>query len=177
MNYSEGIKYMQDLCDNEKKGVFFPESTYKKLKIYYPGYKNHGDYRLEIEGQNAPPKHTDICKWLYNMLINKQCEFIQLKKLLTDIYENGTNVCVKRYSIPEVQKIVSLIYWITLQDEINYPQPKYQGRRMPFSRYFEAMYCAEYKCSFDLDMVLDRCKNKGYIPCIYDLSNAPSFYY
>jgi hypothetical protein len=30
------------------------------------------------------------------------------------------------------------VFWITLQEEINYPQPKFFGRKLPFQRYFEA---------------------------------------
>ena len=177
MNYIEGINYMKNLCKNGK-GVLSPEDSYPELKIHYPGYKKHGDYRMEIEGNNYVPKHTDVCICLYNMLKKNQCDFVELKKLLIDIYENGTNVCAENYKIPKVKKIVSIIYWITLQDEINYPQPKYKGRRMPFSRYFEAILCTQKEYEyFTLENVLERCNNRGTIPTLYNITDAPNFYY
>jgi hypothetical protein len=42
-----------------------------------------------------------------------------------------------------IDELVALIKWISLQEDINYPIPNYQGRRMPFARYWEAIYCAE----------------------------------
>jgi hypothetical protein len=37
-----------------------------------------------------------------------------------------------------------LIKWIALQEDINYPpRHGYQGRRMTFARYHEAVLCAE----------------------------------
>lgn len=45
------------------------------------------------------------------------------------------------YSIPE---LASVIKWIALQEDINYPMSQgYEGRRMPFSRYLEAVHQAE----------------------------------
>ena len=42
-----------------------------------------------------------------------------------------------------VEELVAVIKWIALQEDINYPMPRYEGRRMPFARYLEAIYCAE----------------------------------
>ena len=43
------------------------------------------------------------------------------------------------YSLDELANSIS---WIVLQEDINYPMPRYQGRKMPFYRYLEALYCA-----------------------------------
>ena len=40
-------------------------------------------------------------------------------------------------------ELAHVIMWIVLQEDINYPMPKYEGRRMPFYRYLEAIYCAK----------------------------------
>lgn len=40
-------------------------------------------------------------------------------------------------------QLAHLIMWIVLQEDINYPMPRLQGRRMPFYRYLEAIYCAQ----------------------------------
>lgn len=95
--------------------------------------------------------------------------------LLDDIYQNGTNIDISKYSYSETERLAALIYWITLQDEINYPQPRYNGRRMPFCRYFEAVYCAKNN-DFTLEDVCKRCNNRRHVPALYSISKAPSFY-
>lgn len=44
------------------------------------------------------------------------------------------------YSLDE---LIHSILWIVLQEDINYPMPRFQGRRMPFYRYLETLYCAQ----------------------------------
>lgn len=176
MNYDDGIKLMNELC-SEGEGIITPEPSYPNLTIHYPGYKGRGDYRMEIKGNEHPPSHTEVCNWLHNMIKKKDVNFEDLKSLLLDIYDNGTNVDSDDYEIPEAPKIIAVIYWITLQDEINYPQPTYQGRRMPFSRYFESIYCTQDESMFNFEDVLQRCNNRGHTPAPYNIPNAPSFYY
>ena len=43
-------------------------------------------------------------------------------------------------SFPE---LLGAMKWIALQEDVNYPHG--QGRRMPFARYLEAIYCAEHQ--------------------------------
>ena len=67
---------------------------------------------------------------------------------------------------------------MTLQDEINFPQPRSQERRMPFSRYFEAIYCAAFNdAPYTIENVMQRCNNIGMVPRPYKLKNTPEFYY
>lgn len=40
-----------------------------------------------------------------------------------------------------IAELADYIPWIVLQEDINYPMPQYLGRRMPFFRYLEAVYC------------------------------------
>jgi hypothetical protein len=42
-----------------------------------------------------------------------------------------------------IDQLAHLIMWIVLQEDINYPMPRLQGRRMPFYRYLETIYCAQ----------------------------------
>ncbi len=42
-----------------------------------------------------------------------------------------------------IDQLAHLIMWIVLQEDINYPMPRLQGRRMSFYRYLEAIYCAK----------------------------------
>ncbi|AGF57804.1 hypothetical protein B0P06_003889 [Clostridium saccharoperbutylacetonicum] len=44
----------------------------------------------------------------------------------------------KNYSISELSILIPLI---VLQEDINYPMPKYQGRKMSFYRYIESISC------------------------------------
>lgn len=50
-------------------------------------------------------------------------------------------------------ELVSLMTWVVLQEDINYPPPN-QGRRMPFMRYLEAVLVAQGHPTYKLgDMV------------------------
>lgn len=54
----------------------------------------------------------------------------------------------------------TLIPWISLQEDINYPMSigHYQGRMMPFYRYIEAVFCgiSKDRNSYSLDKVIER---------------------
>lgn len=53
----------------------------------------------------------------------------------------------KNYSIAE---LAISIFWIALQEDINYPREKgFEGRQMPFDRYIEALAVADNKISCD----------------------------
>lgn len=145
------------------------------MQIIYPGYKKPGDYRLELSSMAKPPCHTYMCNYLHDIIIEQKCDYEQMVSLLDDIYQNGTNIDISKYSYSETERLAALIYWITLQDEINYPQPRYNGRRMPFCRYFEAVYCAKNN-DFTLEDVCKRCNNRWHVPALYSISKAPSFY-
>ena len=47
----------------------------------------------------------------------------------------------RSYSISEAS---DLIPWVAMQEDMNYPMPRYEGRRMPFARYMEAVYCGAH---------------------------------
>ena len=176
MNYSQGITYMKNLCQNGS-GTFSPESTYPKLIVSYPGYKQNGDYRVNISTLGAAPTHFDVCQHIYDGIQNGTNNYHLIVQLLEDIYENGTDIDFSNYAINNVEKLTVLIYWMTLQDEINYPQPRFQGRRMPFSRYFEAAYCAySPKCTYNMSDVEARCSNRGNRPTPYNIVGVPAFY-
>jgi hypothetical protein len=60
------------------------------------------------------------------------------------------------------EELFSSIFWIVLQEDINYPMPKYQGRKMPFSRYLEALHC--FESDHTLNEVISRALVEGYPP-------------
>ena len=178
MTYDEGIKYMERLSLGvttlHSKTI---KTDYDCLYIKYPGYKESGDYQVNYN--NHPPTHQEVCMMLYNLVRNSKNIYSQLFDLLSDLYRNGTNILGK-YSLGNIDAdfLITLIFWMTLQDEINFPQPRFQGRRMPFSRYFEAIYCAAFDdAPYTIENVMQRCNNRGTVPQPYDLENAPSFYF
>ncbi|EGT3614304.1 hypothetical protein E5N06_13325 [Clostridium perfringens] len=57
------------------------------------------------------------------------------------------------YSIEELKYLIS---YIVLQEDINYPMPKYNGRRMSFYRYIEAIICANNNNNYTLENVIER---------------------
>lgn len=170
MNYTEGIEYMLSLSN--KEGLFSP---YEGIVIYYPGYKRKGDYRLTVEGGNAP-RHETISRMLYDLINKNEYSFQQLKDFLIDIYYNGTNTT---YSSPNLQYLQNLIYWITLQEEINYPRNRgFAGINLAFCRFVEAIYSTQPYSNFNIRTVQLRCNNhNGPRPALYPLIDAPDFYH
>ena len=46
-----------------------------------------------------------------------------------------------------IEELFSSIKWISIQEDFNYPMPRYQGRKMPYTRYIEAVHVAKHKDS------------------------------
>ena len=46
-----------------------------------------------------------------------------------------------------IEELFSSIKWISIQEDINYPMPRYQGRKMPYTRYIEVVHIAKHKDS------------------------------
>ena len=56
----------------------------------------------------------------------------------------------------EIEELLASMHWIVLQEDINYPISKgFEGRRMPFCRYLEAVYCASHE-DHSIDEVIER---------------------
>lgn len=178
MTYPEGIALMTGLYSKTlQQHSRIKDTGYDSLHIKYPGYRGPGDYQVNLRGK--APTHQEICRYLHNIVKNKTEKYTEIRMLLEDVYRNGTTV-LDRHTLRKTDAnfLITLIFWMTLQDEINYPQPKgYQGARMPFCRYFEAIYCAEYNAHFSIDDVCQRCDNRGYRPSLYTgLADVPQFY-
>ena len=129
MDYVAGINRMVNLIQALAAGQqqLFNVGT---LLITYPGYKKPGDYKLSENGQ--APKHTDIVN-----LINTHTNAGNLNSVITfldDVYLNGLHATATLINPQFKEKI----FWITLLEEIIYPQPRFAGRKLPFQRYFEA---------------------------------------
>ncbi|MBD2426505.1 hypothetical protein [Phormidium sp. FACHB-1136] len=62
-------------------------------------------------------------------------------------------------------ELFNSIFWIVLQEDINYPMPRFQGRKMPFARYLEALHCfQDNKHKHKLGEVMKRALVEGRPP-------------
>ena len=103
---------------------------------------------------------------------NKEGEWI-----LEEVYEEGWQH--KATDLPQIWFLKCILYWTTLQEEINYPQSRgrYEGRRMSFKRYAEAVLATRADSSVTLDDVMCRADDWKKGRELLDFPGAPSFYY
>lgn len=176
MTYKDGTAFMYDLCKNIKwktqlySQYFIP---YPGILIRYPGKKKAiGDYQVSYnEGQ--VPTHPDICQYLYDLILKNSYSFVELSNFLDDIYTEGTNT---RYTDTNLEFLKNLIFWTTLQEQINYPYGA--GIRLPFCRYYESICSATGNYDITLNTVMNRCNNHGrVIPELYNYLPAKQYYY
>ncbi|SFC04136.1 hypothetical protein SAMN05421747_103224 [Parapedobacter composti] len=131
MTYEEGVRYMIQLC-TERRGRGPCSFWVGKLLIEYPGYKAVGDYRLSIDGKAYT--HEEMVWRLYHKTTGANAP--SAMAALEDLFLRGLT---SRYSFFG-QDEKELIYWITLQEDINYPPDRgYQGRKLAYQRFYEAM--------------------------------------
>lgn len=172
MDYPTGRKFMIDKCRNGSRGQF---KAYENIVINYPGYKKAlGDYQLEIVGDRVP-KHADICQRLYERIKGGSSTYEELNSLLFHVYHYGTTILSAN---EELKYLQNLIYWVTLQEEINYPRDKgYAGINLAFCRFFEAVYCTKSDM-FCINDVYVRCNHYGkQRPELYKILEAPDYYH
>lgn len=171
--FNRNIQHMQGLSKNahnqtKYSNSFSPSpSQLPDLKLLYPGKLNKGDYRLELDGHAL--SHTDIVKAVHDCAIAGNGE--QITNILADVYVNGLNantnydfsitVANTELSIIEFKE---LVYWLVLQEDINYPRPRYMGVKMPIIRYIEGAIAAEHPTLLPLQDVYTRTNNHGGPP-------------
>lgn len=169
MNFQNGVLHMKQLhVKMPQNSKLYSQSfqTNKGLNILYPGKKNNGDYKVELNG--STPTHHDVCLEIYNQLTEENIE--DYVDFLDDIYKNGLNSTNKTNDY-----LKDLIFWVSLQEEINYPQPRFKGRRLAFCRYYEAILAK--KGILTLNNLKSRCNNHGRdVPELYNETNSPNFY-
>lgn len=178
MNYAEGVAHMREVVSNatnrERYGNYFNVNT--DLIIQYPGRLGDGDYRLVYNNSHIPPTHADIVQQIFDMTNNGN--YLRMIQDLEQIYLYGLHASTNIIS----NDIKELIYWITLQEDINYPPPRRQGRKLPFQRYFEAALAKRYPEIIEIQNVINRTNNHGgsipsllnqddiYFPIFYNLN-------
>ena len=168
MNYPKGVEYMKELTSKLELGE---KSSFNvgELVIEYPGFKQHGDYRLKINGNS--PTHVQIVEGIYEGTnVNN---FEAIIDFLDDIYKYGMRSTSKLSS----RSSIETIYWITLQEDINFPYPK-KGRKLPFQRYYESVL-AKISNIINIEIVKERTNNHGKtVPDLLVINGfkIPSFY-
>lgn len=178
MNYENGVEYMVRMC----KEVWEEKKTYRfnpinNLEIQYPGKKRVGDYKAIIAGKML--SHSEMCIVVATYVLNRNMSYEEAVRFLEDVYENGTD---NAEIDPERQYLKTILFWTTLQEEINYPQTEknkankyYLGRRMSFNLYAEAIAAAAGNDNITLADVMNRASRKSGLRAL-PIANAPSYY-
>lgn len=143
----------------------------KKIIIKYPGYKtteSKCDYCVFLveEDKAHPVSHVEIMQDLYDKttlqnykLMKQYIEAAARDGKDIPIPDSLQNSCRGVFSFEE---LTALMFYIAIQEDINYPEKHYQGRKMCFCRYLEAVYCKVYT-NHKLGEALDRAVAR-YIP-------------
>lgn len=163
MTYPEGVEHMKWLYETYGSGDFIAyESANNIIAIHYPGKKENKeekrcDYQLSLKDKNVPT-HKSVCTWLNSLVKKENITFEEIDELLEHTYRYGTKILFQNESLVPYQH---LIFWITLQEEINYPREKKKaGINLAYCRFFEAICCTKSN-SLTLEVVRKRCNNNG----------------
>lgn len=75
----------------------------------------------------------------------------------------------KNYTMTELAVALT---WIVLQEDINYPRPRFEGRQMPFYRYVEAIALADpnIQTNYDIIEVANRTVSHTRVPLMNSLN-------
>lgn len=124
-----------------------------QLAIRYPGYKtthNKCDYCVYLVDEDGEHSisHVEIMNDLYDKTTMQNFE--HMKKYVEDVAQIGRNVEIEN-SLERTfdrgfsfEQLTDLMFYIAIQEDINYPGERFQGRKMCFYRYLEAIYCKIY---------------------------------
>ena len=134
-----------------------------------PVYQSDSGFSIGINGNS--PTHVQIVEGIYEGTnVNN---FEAIIDFLDDIYKYGMRSTSKLSS----RSSIETIYWITLQEDINFPYPK-KGRKLPFQRYYESVL-AKISNIINIEIVKERTNNHGKtVPDLLVINGfkIPSFY-
>lgn len=117
------------------------------LTLNYPGKANKNirglDYLMIFNGRHI--FHVDIAQVFSDLANTIPAE--ELVDFIVDIYENGLEAnhklqsCHIRLANQDIswEEFKNVIFYIVIQENLNYPPPRYWGIKMPFIRYIEAV--------------------------------------
>lgn len=138
------------------------------------------DFRIRLSNnknnKNLTPKHTDIVKYLYEIVARsenqkeRENKYSELKQILKNVYNDNEIFQSPFNEIIEYEKeyeenlslveIITFIKWCSAQEELNFGKNGAWGKDLSFARYFEAIYYAQYKNEECLKKVLNNTENK-----------------
>ena len=143
-----------------------------QLAIRYPGYKttrakcDYCVYLVDEDGEH-PISHVEIMTDLYNKTTMQN--YKNMKQYIEDVATIGRdiNIDVSLLSAFEYgfscEVLTDLMFYIAIQEDINYPGERFQGRKMCFYRYLEAIYCKVHT-NHQIEEAIDKAVAYGYIP-------------
>ena len=180
---SEAIKWLieQRNSFDENSPLYHNEIIINdRIKLLMPGkfdYKNPGDYRLLWD--EGVPEHGHVGEALIKVICDESSStsyenYCEWTHLLEDVYTNGTKN-LDEYSNPKKRFAVQLLFWLTLQEDIN--KPHMMGRLRSFCRYAEALATTQNGFGHTLDEVKHR-MDDHYPEDLekWDLPLIPTFY-
>lgn len=100
--------------------------------------------------------------------------FDRCREILIETYEIGIP---KGHYETQEDYFRTLLYWTTLQEDINYPASEgYEGRRMAFKRYIEALDTTLEDSEYSLTDVMVRANQRRTFDLL-EIYDPPYFYY
>lgn len=143
-----------------------------QLAIRYPGYKttqNKCDYCVYLVDKDGehPISHVEIMSDLYNKTTVHNFQY--MKQYIEDVATIGRDVNIDISLIPVFENgfsfkvLTDLMFYIAIQEDINYPGERLQGRKMCFYRYLEAIYCKVHT-NHQIEEAVNKATAHGYIP-------------
>lgn len=161
---------MDNLKSNYQVLEIYEDSS--QLAIRYPGYKttrNKCDYCVYLVDEDGehPISHVEIMYDLYDKTTMQNYQY--MKQYIEDVAIAGRNVNIHT-SLFEAfehgfsfEKLTDLMFYIALQEDINYPEERFQGRKMCFYRYLEAVYCKVH-ANHRIEDAVGKANAHGYTP-------------
>lgn len=135
---------------------------------------SHANIATDIYSKcvQAPMLRKDLYNFLIELAINAlNIDLSKYNKLMSFKFKtpsrNLLNRVVqahgfKRYNLEgnnhnfSLEELSIMIPYIVLQEDINYPMPKFNGRRMSFYRYIESMLCTSQNNIYTIENVISR---------------------
>ncbi|MCM1495910.1 MAG: hypothetical protein NC089_08970 [Bacteroides sp.] len=144
----------------------------KKIAIRFPGYKTKrgkSDYCVYLEDgyEEKPISHVEIMQDLYNKTTIRNYSY--MKRYVEDVarYGKDIDIPVCLYDVETegftFEELTHLMFYIALQEDINYPMPKYLGRTMCYFRYLEAIFC-KVNAQYSLNDAIEKATRRGGPP-------------
>ena len=183
MPFTQNANYMRSLYVQMNSNIYhsnFLDLTQyvPGLRLEYPGNRERqvvGDYRLSLDGYH--PSHPDIIYAIHNYCIQGERYADSMHRALRELSVKGldnTTLIEFPFEInnDRLQKPIVLtplefnffLYWLILQEDINYPRNAYMGVRMPLIRYVEAVISARRPKILEVDVVVANANRRGTPP-------------